>query len=148
MRCKTTVSLNTQFSNLITSGAFVTHTNYRKNKHHLQDGFKEVEPTWAMGTCQSRYQPSEDLKQSMIDGSLSNKYTFLHQSENVMAENFYDPIQDKDPDNGDKVLACFGGQYSSGDFSNMPYRGIDGTYTGRWCSKGYADKVSNARHLA
>lgn len=124
-----------------TPGAFVTHTNYRKNKHHLQDGFREAEPTWAMGTCASRYQPSEELKQSMIDGALKDKYTFLHQDPAVLAENFYDPIQDKHPDHGHKVLACFGGQYSSDtSLSNMPYRGLDSSYSGRWCSKGIRDK--------
>lgn len=129
-----------------TPGAFVTHTNYRKNKHHLQDGFKETQPTFAMGTCQSRYQPSEELKQSMINGSLASAWTFLHQDPEVLAENFYDPTQEKDPDNGDHVLACFGGQYSAGrdtsgnELSNMPYRGLDSSYTGRWCSKGEKEK--------
>jgi len=129
-----------------TPAAFVTHTNYRKNKHQLQDGFKETQPTWAMGTCQSRYQPSEELKQSMVNGSLVSSHTFLHQDPEVLAENFYDSIQDKDPDNGDHVLACFGGQYSSGrnedgdDLSNMPYRGLDSSYLGRWCGKGIFDK--------
>lgn len=124
-----------------TPAAFVTHTNYRKNQHHLQDGFKETQPTWAMGTCASRYQPSEELKQSMINGSLASSHTFLHQDPEVQAENFYDSIQDKDPDNGDHVLSCFGGQYSTGDdLNNMPYRGLDSSYTNRWCSKGIMDK--------
>ncbi len=129
-----------------TPGAFVTHTNYRKNKHHLQDGFRETQPTFAMGTCAGIYQPTEGLKQSMIDGSLSSSHTFLYQKPAVLAENFYDSIQEKDPDDGDHVLACFGGQYSAGKdgygkaLENMPFRGLDSSYTGRWCSKGTINK--------
>ena len=125
-----------------TPGAFVTHTNNRKNAHHLQDGFRETQPTFAMGTCAGIYQPTEALKQSMIDGALSKSHTFLHQDPTVTAEKFYDSIQDKDPDNGDHVLACFGGQYSAGKdgygktLENMPFRGLDSSYNNRWCSKG------------
>ena len=119
-----------------TPAAFVAHTNYRKNGYQLQDGFRETEPTWAMGACAGIYQPSEALKQSMIDGALSSTYTFLHQDPDVMAEDFYEPIQDKNPDNGDKVLACFGGEYSESGQENMPYRGLDSTYLARWCSSG------------
>lgn len=94
-----------------------------------------------MGTCASIYQPTEELKQSMIDGALSSKYTLLTQDPNVLAENFYDPIQVKHPDKGHKVLSCFAGQYSSNTkLQNMPYRGLDSSYTGRWCSKGIKDK--------
>ena len=107
-----------------TPAAFVAHTNYRKNGHQLQDGFKETLPTWAMGACAAQYQPSEETKQSMVDGALSSMYTFLHQDPDVMAENFYDPIQDKNPDDGDKVLAYFGGEYSASEQQNMPYRGL------------------------
>lgn len=129
-----------------TPGAFVTHTNFRKNVHHLQDGFRETQPTFAMGTCASIYQPSEELKQSMIDGILSSKYTFLTQDPAVLAENFYDAIQDKDPNKGESVLACFGGQYSTGKdglgkpLENLPFRGTDSSYTGRWCSAAIVDK--------
>ena len=129
-----------------TPGAFVSHTNYRKNAHHLQDGFRETQPTWAMGTCANIYQPTEELKQSMIDGILSSKYSFLYQDPAVLAENFYDDIQDKDPNKGESVLACFGGQYSSGKdgfgkpLENMPFRGTDSSYTGRWCSAAIVDK--------
>jgi alkaline phosphatase len=102
-----------------------------------------------MGTCASRYQPSEELKQSMIDGALSSKYTFLHQDPAVLAENFYDPIQDKNPDDGDKVLACFGGQYSSDtSLQNMPYRGMDSSYSQRWCSKGIIEKDANGATIS
>lgn len=125
-----------------TPGAFVTHTNNRRNVHHLQDGFRETQPTFAMGTCAGIYQPSEGLKKSMIDGGLSKSHTFLKQDPNVKAENFYASIQSKDPDNGDHVLACFGGQYSAGKdgynktLENMPFRGLDSSYSGRWCSRG------------
>ena len=128
-----------------TPGAFVTHTNYRKNTHHLQDGFRETQPAWAMGTCASRYQPTEELKMSMVNGSLSSSHTFLYQDPAVLAENFYDAIQDKDPDNGDHVLACFAGQYSTGvendaPLENMPYRGLDSSYNNRRCSAGIVEK--------
>ena len=123
-------------------GAFVTHTNYRNNRHQLQDGFRETQPTWATGICAVGLEPSAEQKQSMINGSLSSTYTFLHQDPVVMADDFYDTIQNNDPDSGDKVVACFGGQYSKGKcrscfgggayMMNMPYRGLDSSYTGRW----------------
>jgi alkaline phosphatase len=125
-----------------TPGAFITHTNNRRNTHHLQDGFREVQPTFAMGTCAGIYQPSEALKQSMITGGLKSSHSFLFQDAAVLAEDFYESIQDKDPDDGHHVLACFGGQYSKGKdgygrtLENMPFRGLDSSYSGRWCSKG------------
>lgn len=120
-----------------TPGAFITHTNNRRNKHHLQDGFREVQPTFAMGTCAGIYQPSKELKQSMIDGGLKSSHSFLFQNAAVLAEDFYDSIQDKDPDDGHHVLACFGGEYSGNTkLENMPFRGLDSSYSGRWCSRG------------
>lgn len=132
-----------------TPGAFLTHSLNRKNKHHLQDGFMRTQPSWAMGICDDKLQPSEEMKASMVNGSLSSSWTFLHQDENVLAEDFYNDIQDKNPDNGDHVLACFGGEYTTGisgsgeKKGNMPFRGLDSSYSNRWCSAGIVDADDN-----
>ncbi|KAL3775325.1 hypothetical protein HJC23_003146 [Cyclotella cryptica] len=124
-----------------TPAAFITHTNNRNNGHQLQDGYRETKPTFALGTCASRYQPSDDLKQAMEPGGhLSSEFTFLHQDPAVLAEDFFTPLENLDPDDGKKVLACFGGEYSSNGNDNLPYRGLDGGYTERWCSKGIVGK--------
>jgi hypothetical protein len=39
-----------------------------------------------------------------------------------------------DPDNGDHVFVCLGGDFSPSGESNLPYRGIDSTYTNRHCA--------------
>ena len=88
--------------------------NFRNSKHQLQDGYKETKPTFALGTCAGSYQPSEAMKQAMeAGGYLSSEFTFLHQDAAVLAEDFFNPLENLDPDDGKKVLACFGGQYSS-----------------------------------
>lgn len=54
------------------------------------------------------------MKQAMeAGGYLSNEFTFLHQDPAVLAEDFFKPLENLDPDDGKKVLACFGGEYSS-----------------------------------
>ena len=122
-----------------TPGAFVTHSNYRKNTLQLQNGFKEVNPTFAAGGCISRYQPSDEHKQMMIDGALSNEWTFLATNPNITAEDFYAPIQDLDPDDDQHIMVCLGGEYTESGQSNMPYRGLDSSYSQRWCSSGETD---------
>jgi alkaline phosphatase len=43
-----------------------------------------------------------------------------------------------DSDNGDKILACMGGDFAcvngTEGTDNIPYRGTDGTYSARYCS--------------
>jgi alkaline phosphatase len=127
-----------------TPAAFVTHSNSRANFFQLQKSFEAVNPTYAAGTCATGTQPSEAHKKSMLPGGpLASAWTFLYQGkDNATAANFYDPIQNLDPDDGKHVMVCFGGQYTKSNQPNMPYRGLDSTYTNRWCSSG-AD-VKNA----
>lgn len=117
-----------------TPGAFVVHSNYRKNGSQMQRSFASVNPTFAGGTCISRYQPSEEFKEAIMNGNLKDMWTFIHTDPEIMAEDFFEPIKDKHPDNGDHVLMCMGGQYSASRQSNMPYRGLDSDYKDRYCS--------------
>lgn len=42
-----------------------------------------------------------------------------------------------DPDFGDHVMVCLSGEErSKSGEDNMPYRGVDSTYSNRWCSSG------------
>lgn len=41
-----------------------------------------------------------------------------------------------DPNDGQHVLACFGGSYTASGQLNAPYRGLDSTYSDRYCSSG------------
>jgi alkaline phosphatase len=43
-----------------------------------------------------------------------------------------------DPDNGDHLLVCVGGDFTASGQSNLPYRGVDSTYGNRFCSSGEA----------
>lgn len=50
-------------------------------------------------------------------------------------KDFYNTIGDLDPDNGDHLLVCLGGDFTaSPGRSNLPYRGVDSSYTSRWCT--------------
>lgn len=40
-----------------------------------------------------------------------------------------------DPDNGDHLLVCLGGDFSEAGEANLPYRGIDSSYGRRWCNR-------------
>ena len=55
-------------------------------------------------------------------------------------KDFYTPIQDLDPDDNKHVLVCLGGDYTASKQSNLPYRGVDSSYSGRWCSAGTVTK--------
>jgi len=69
-----------------TPGAFVVHSNYRKNGAQMQRSFEKTNPTYAAGGCASRYQPSEEHKDKMREGgSLSSQWTLIEQSANVSA---------------------------------------------------------------
>ena len=120
-----------------TPAAFVTHSNYRKNGPQMQRTLKTTNPTLVVGGCASRYQPSEEHKDLMRDGgSLESQWTILEQSSDVLATNFYDSIQDLDPDDDQHVLACFGGDYTASGEQNLPYRGLNSDYSARYCSSG------------
>ena len=45
-------------------------------------------------------------------------------------------MEELDPDNGDHVLVCAGGDFTPSAVDNMPFRGVDSTYGNRWCSAG------------
>jgi len=49
---------------------------------------------------------------------------------------FYDGLENLDPDDGDHVIVCAGGDFSPSGEGNMPFRGVDSTYSNRWCSVG------------
>ncbi|CAB9497259.1 Alkaline phosphatase H [Seminavis robusta] len=122
-----------------TPGAFVTHSNNRKNRDQLRRTFQKVAPTLASGVCGGDYYPYPEDLQSMRNGSLSSSWTFFEQQEGVLAEDFYNGLRDLDPDNGDHVMVCVGGDFSASGEDNMPYRGLDSTYSNRWCSAGIVE---------
>eukprot|EP00980_Cylindrotheca_fusiformis_P003941 scaffold871_cov130-Cylindrotheca_fusiformis.AAC.18 len=131
-----------------TPGSFIVHTNNRRDGPALQRTFEKVNPTMASGTCASRYQPSEEQKERMRSGTMSSQWTLLEQSDDVKAEashsfqhtiiDFYDKVKDLDPNKGDHLFVCLGGQYTASQEQNLPYRGVDSTYSNRWCSAGEA----------
>jgi hypothetical protein len=53
-------------------------------------------------------------------------------------QEFYDrgEFTQLDPDNGDHLLVCLGGDWTASGQQNLPYRGVDSTYTNRFCSSG------------
>ena len=80
-----------------TPGAFVAHSNNRRNTAQLQQSFATVKPTLVSGICQGGFQPSEETKTAMLNGHLSKEWTFLRQGkvgntqqDGATAENFYD----------------------------------------------------------
>ena len=119
-----------------TPAAFIIHSNNRSNRDQLRRSFLEGNPTMVSGVCGSRYYPAEGTLTSMINGTLSAEWTFLSQSTDVLAEAFYNPMTDLDPDNGDKVLVCLGGDFTANPQNNLPFRGVDSTYSSRHCSSG------------
>eukprot|EP00339_Tiarina_fusa_P012873 CAMPEP_0117001948 /NCGR_PEP_ID=MMETSP0472-20121206/3775_1 /TAXON_ID=693140 ORGANISM="Tiarina fusus, Strain LIS" /NCGR_SAMPLE_ID=MMETSP0472 /ASSEMBLY_ACC=CAM_ASM_000603 /LENGTH=754 /DNA_ID=CAMNT_0004702121 /DNA_START=45 /DNA_END=2309 /DNA_ORIENTATION=+ len=119
-----------------TPAAFILHSNNRSNRDQLRTSWLKTNPTMVSGVCGGRYYPYEEDLQSMRDGPLSSQWTLFEQNNMTMAEDFYNGIEDLDPDNGDHVLVCVGGDFTSSGQSNMPYRGVDSTFSNRWCSSG------------
>lgn len=119
-----------------TPGAFITHSNNRNNGPQMQRNMRALNPTYVSGTCSGINAPSEAHKLEMINGSMSNQWTFLNQKKGVSAANFYDPIQNLDPDDDKHVFVCLAGSYTASKRSNLPYRGVDSSYDDRWCSSG------------
>ena len=61
----------------------------------------------------------------------------------AFTQNFYDGIEALDPDNGDHVLVCLGGDFSRSNKEELPYRGVDSSYSSRWCGKGTIKNAPN-----
>eukprot|EP00908_Phaeocystis_cordata_P006370 Transcript_16985.p1 GENE.Transcript_16985~~Transcript_16985.p1 ORF type:complete len:639 (-),score=228.90 Transcript_16985:220-2136(-) len=102
-----------------TPGAFITHAAYRKSDV-MNVQTNKIDPTLAMGGCASRYQPSDEHKDR-----LAAKGTFFSQQVGTSGETLLNGMSSLDPDDGAKVVACTINAY------NMPYRGIDSSYSGR-----------------
>ena len=58
-------------------------------------------------------------------------------------QNFYDGLDALDPDNDDHVLVCLGGDFTASKREELPYRGVDSSYSRRWCGKGTIDDHPN-----
>lgn len=118
-----------------TPGAFISHANYRKARKTLQHQFTHVNPTMASGVCSGGYWPESSFE-SMKSGKMSSEWTVLTQDENITSAEFYKAMEGLDPDDGDHVLVCLGGDFNPSGGSNMPFRGLDSSYSNRWCSGG------------
>ena len=69
-----------------TPGAFVTHSNNRRNKDQLRRSFRQVSPTFGSGVCGGGYYPFEEDVNSMRNGTLSRQWTLFEQKRNVSKE--------------------------------------------------------------
>ena len=72
----------------------------------------------------------------MRSGFMSSEFTLFEQKENVPADQFWNGLSDLDPDHGHKIFGCMGGDFARGTETNMPYRGVDSSYSHRYCSTG------------
>jgi alkaline phosphatase len=119
-----------------TPAAFIAHSNNRNNRRQLTQSFEAVNPTYSMGVCQ----PSLTLTDAQMakyraGGVKSSEWILLEQGAGGRnATTYYDPIQNASPNNGTHVLACM--NPASGNKGNMPYRGLDSSYSNRYCSAG------------
>jgi alkaline phosphatase len=68
-----------------TPAAFIIHSNNRSKRAQLRRSFLEGNPTMVSGTCGGDYYPAQGTLTSMTNGTLSAEWTFLAQSEDVMA---------------------------------------------------------------
>lgn len=68
-----------------TPGAFVTHSNNRRNRPQLERSFRKVAPTFASGVCGGGYYPETDVP-SMRNGTLSKQWTLFEQKSGVSKE--------------------------------------------------------------
>jgi len=115
-----------------TPAAFISHSNHRYNGPQMQRTMMEtVNPTVAIGNCNSRYYPggklgvehSTDYQAKIANGDYG-KWHVLKNEIGVSAADSLAPMADLDPDDGDRVMGCFPNQAD-----NMPYRGVDSTYS-------------------
>ena len=102
-----------------TPGAFITHSAYRKD-NLMNVVTNEIDPTLIMGGCVSRYQPTQGHKDRLAANG-----GYFSQDVSIPGEQLLANMSSLNPNNGDKVIACTINDY------NMPYRGIDSSYTGR-----------------
>ncbi|CAB9531076.1 Alkaline phosphatase H [Seminavis robusta] len=119
-----------------TPAAFIAHSNNRQQRDQLRRSFREVNPSFASGVCAREYYPYPEDLQSMRNGSLSRSWTLFEQKPSVLAENFYQGLENLDPDNGDHVLVCLGGDFTRSNREDLPKRGVDSSYSNRWCGTG------------
>jgi len=115
-----------------TPAAFISHSNHRNNGPQLQRTMMEtVNPTLAIGNCNGRNYPGgrfgveHDIDyQARIADGYYGKWTVLRNEIGKPADQALAPMATMDPDDGHKVMGCFPDQAS-----NMPYRGVDSTYS-------------------
>lgn len=69
-----------------TPGAFICHSNHRLDSKQMWRSFRDVNPTFASGTCARDLYPAPDDIQSMRDGPLSRTWTLFEQTPDVLAE--------------------------------------------------------------
>jgi alkaline phosphatase len=69
-----------------TPGAFIAHSNSRKNVDQLRRSFRQVNPTFASGTCANSLYPFPEDLESMRNGSLKETWTLFEQQPFVLAE--------------------------------------------------------------
>lgn len=123
-----------------TPAAFISHSNDRTNAEQLRRGFRQVQPTLAMGTCADDLFPFESDLESMRNGPWSSLWTLFETKTNMTAENFFDGIAALHPDN-DHVVACLGNK------KILPYRGVDSSYSSRWCTRGTIETDNQSRPI-
>ena len=125
-----------------TPAAFYAHSNSRNNRQQLATSFEFVNPTYAMGVCH----PSLTLLDTQMTkyrtgGVKSSEWIVLEQGAGGRnALTYYDPIQNASPNNGTHVLACMNPTPARG---NMPYRGLDSSYSNRFCGSGSAVRANS-----
>ena len=69
-----------------TPGAFIIHSNSRSNHDQLRTNWIKSDPNVVIGVCGGSYYPYEETIQEMIDGTLADKWTFLYQNNDTLAE--------------------------------------------------------------
>jgi alkaline phosphatase len=56
-------------------------------------------------------------------------------------QNFYSGLENLDPDNHQHVLVCLAGDFTPSKKEDLPKRGVDSSYSNRWCSKSVVEKT-------
>jgi len=125
-----------------TPAAFYAHSNSRNNARQLRASFEAVNPTYAMGVCQTSLTlTASQLAKYRAGGVKSSEWILLEQGAGGRnASTYYDPIQNASPDNGTHVLACMNPTPARG---NMPYRGLDSSYSNRYCGAGSSIRANS-----
>jgi alkaline phosphatase len=50
-------------------------------------------------------------------------------------------LENLDPDNNQHVLVCLAGDFTSSNQEELPKRGVDSSYSNRWCSQGTIERT-------